>query len=63
MTAKTKACKKCKTLFEGDKCPNCGSSEGVEGWKGKAVIVNPEQSEIAKRLGITKAGTYAIKTK
>lgn len=63
MVSKTKACRKCKALYEGDKCPNCESSEGIEGWKGKAVIINPEQSEIAKKINITKPGTYAIKTR
>ena len=63
MAPKIKACRKCKTLYEGDKCPSCESSESVEGWKGKAIILNPEQSEIAQKLAILKKGTYAIKTK
>ena len=63
MVSKIKACKKCKTLYEGDKCPSCECTEFVEGWRGKAVILNPEQSEIAKKVNIIKAGTYAIKTK
>ncbi len=61
--AKEKACKNCKRVYEGDKCPNCGSKEFVESWKGKIVILNPEQSEIAQKLKISEKGTYAIKTK
>lgn len=62
---KQKACKKCRTIYEGDKCPKCGSpsSEATESWKGKVTILNPEQSEIAKKLKVTEKGTYAIKTK
>ena len=31
--------------------------------KGRVVILKPEESEIAKKVNITKPGTYAIKTK
>ena len=59
--AKQKACKECKTIYEGEACPNCQSKNSVDSWKGKVIISNPEQSEVAKRLKITKKGTYAIK--
>ena len=58
-----KACKNCKMVYEGDKCPKCGSSDFTESWKGRVIITNPEQSEIAKKLKIKEKGTYAIKTK
>ena len=59
-----KACKTCKMIYEGEeKCPNCGSTEFVDNWKGKVLIFNPEESEIAKNLKVTKKGTYAIKIK
>ena len=62
---KPKACKNCKIIYEGDKCPKCGaeSSEATESWKGKVAILNPKQSEIAKKLKVNERGTYAIKTK
>ncbi len=55
-----RACKKCNRIYEGDKCPNCGSQERADKWKGKVVIFDVE-SEIAKNIGVTKPGTYAIK--
>ena len=58
-----RACKQCNTIFEGDKCPNCGSTEHTEGWKGISIIINPEESEIAKKLKINKKGVYAIRTR
>jgi DNA-directed RNA polymerase subunit E" len=63
MVTKQKACKICKTLYEGDKCPSCGSSEYVENWKGRLIVLKPEESDIAKKVNITKPGSYAIKTK
>lgn len=57
-----KACKKCKTVVnEGAKCPACGSEELVDSYKGKLIVLRPEESEIAKNVKITKKGTYAIK--
>lgn len=56
-----KACKKCKTLVDGSKCPKCGSQEIAENSKGKIIIINAEQSEIAKNVKIKDKGHYAIK--
>ncbi len=58
-----KACKICKTIYEGDKCPKCESKESTESWKGRVIILNSEESEVAKKMKIKEKGTYAIKTK
>jgi len=60
---KQKACKICKTIYEESKCPNCGSKESIEGFKGRAIILNPEKSIIAQKLKINKKGNYAIKAR
>lgn len=62
--AKDKACKNCRIIFgSGDKCPKCGDKDSSESWKGRVIILNPEESEIAKKMKIAEKGTYAIKTK
>lgn len=58
---KNKACKKCKTIYSGVKCPKCGSEEASDSFKGKVTVLKPEESEIAKRLKIAEKGEYAIK--
>lgn len=58
-----KACKECKFIYAGDKCPNCGSKESTDGWKGRVIILNSEESEIAKKLKVKDKGIFAIKTK
>lgn len=58
---KKKACKKCKKFFEGEECPVCGNDQYVTNWKGRIEIINLEKSEIGKKIGIEKAGEYAIK--
>ena len=56
------ACKNCFTVTEADKCPNC-NGELSKDWQGYVVVIEPEKSEIAKRLNIRKAGTYALKVR
>ncbi|MBS3172719.1 DNA-directed RNA polymerase subunit E'' [Candidatus Woesearchaeota archaeon] len=56
-----KACKKCKILVDGNVCPICKGNQFVDNWKGKIYIINAEHSEIAKKIGITIKGEYAIK--
>lgn len=58
-----KACIRCKFLAlpEEEKCPNCGSTTFTDEWSGVAIILDPERSEVARILGITKPGRYAIK--
>ena len=59
--ATQKVCKHCKALYEGQQCPQCGSDDTVENFKGKVIILKPEESEIAKNTKIAKKGAYAIK--
>jgi len=55
------ACKKCKFITtEPTVCKVCGSKEFTKEWFGYLIVVDPEKSEIAKKLGIKYAGKYAI---
>jgi len=59
--AKEKACKNCKRIYEGDVCPVCDRKDTSDNLKGKVEIVNPEKSEVAEKLKVTKKGLYAIR--
>jgi len=60
--AKQKACKRCKTIYEGKKtCPKCGSKDFTEAFKGRIVVLNPENSEIAEKINMKDKGEFAIK--
>ncbi|MBT3405024.1 DNA-directed RNA polymerase subunit E'' [archaeon] len=62
--AKQKACKICRTVYEGkEKCPSCGSKEHTETIKGRIIVINPEKSEIANKIGLKTKGEFAIKTR
>lgn len=60
---KQKACKVCKTIFEGSACPKCDSKEATETSKGRIVVLNPEKSEIAEKIGLKQKGNFAIKSR
>ena len=59
--ATEKACKNCRTIFEGHQCPKCNSTETSDNFKGKVHILKAEESEIAKNLNVKDKGSYAIK--
>jgi DNA-directed RNA polymerase subunit E" len=54
------ACKNCHLLTEKDRCPLC-SEATVNRWRGYVIVLNPEKSQIAKKMNITKPGKYALK--
>ncbi len=57
-----KACKVCKYISSGEvKCPLCGSDKLTDKFSGLVIIVNPEISDIAKKLNIKAPGKYAAK--
>ncbi len=58
-----KVCKKCKLFVTGGVCSSCQGTSFTENWKGKLVILDPEKSEIAQKIGIKVKGEYAIKVK
>ncbi|MBU2612218.1 MAG: DNA-binding protein [Nanoarchaeota archaeon] len=62
---KDKACRICRAIYElsSDKCPNCGSKESTDSYKGKIHVLNHEKSEIADKLNLKSNGKFAIKTR
>lgn len=60
---KKKVCKKCKLFVEGDICPICKGNQFTTTWQGRINILDVSKSIIAKKLGITAKGEYAIKVR
>jgi DNA-directed RNA polymerase subunit E" len=58
-----KACKNCRYISNGPICPNCKSTNLSEDWSGLVVIVDPNASEVAKRMSISAAGRYALRVR
>ena len=58
-----KVCRECHRVVEGESCVICGTTNLSEDWAGYVVIIDPEHSEIAKKMNITMAGRYALKVR
>lgn len=58
-----KVCRDCHRVVEGEACVVCGTSNLSEDWTGYVVIIDPEHSEIAKKMQITLPGRYALKAR
>ena len=57
-----KACKTCHAITDQTKCPRCGGEVSRE-WHGYLVVIDPEKSEIARKMGIHASGRYALRVK
>lgn len=58
-----KVCKSCKIFVKGNICPLCKGTNLSDNWKGRVFILDAEKSEIAKKIGVTVKGEYAIKVR
>jgi DNA-directed RNA polymerase subunit E" len=58
---KKKACKRCRIVVQGDKCPVCNGSNFTTNIKGRIHIIDPAKSKIAQILEVNVKGEYAIR--
>jgi DNA-directed RNA polymerase subunit E" len=57
-----KACTNCRLIVnEGQECPACHSDKLTEKFMGQLIVMDPEKSEIGKKLDVKIPGRYAIK--
>jgi DNA-directed RNA polymerase subunit E" len=59
MARRNRVCRNCKRFTTESVCPSCKSNNLSSTWKGQVIIVDPS-SEVAKILGITEPGKYAL---
>ena len=60
MTKRQYVCRNCRRFTTEKECPICKSTDLSASWKGLVVINDPNESEIAKSLGIEAPGRYAL---
>ena len=58
-----KVCRKCRLFVTGAECPICKEKDFSATWAGMVEILDPEASEVAKKMGITVPGKYALKVR
>ncbi|WP_292465442.1 transcription elongation factor subunit Spt4 [Methanolobus sp.] len=56
-------CRECHRILTSQTCPICGSSNLSSDWSGMVVIIDPERSEIAKKIDVKVADKYALKVR
>ncbi|HEV2165375.1 MAG TPA: transcription elongation factor subunit Spt4 [Thermoplasmata archaeon] len=57
-----KACRNCNSITDQNKCPRCGGEVSRE-TQGYLVVIDPDKSEIARKMGIHASGRYALRVK
>jgi DNA-directed RNA polymerase subunit E" len=60
---KVNVCRECHRVVEGESCAICGTTNLSSDWAGYLVIIDPEHSEIAKKMNIKLPGRYALKVR
>ena len=58
-----RVCRECHRVVEGETCTVCGSGNISTDWAGYLVIIDPQRSEVAKKMNITLPGRYALKVR
>jgi DNA-directed RNA polymerase subunit E" len=67
-----RACRKCRMIVDDNSnadakkesvkvCPNCGSGVFTTFYKGTALIIDPEKSEVAKTMDVRIPGKFALR--
>ena len=58
-----KVCKKCLIFVQGGECPICKGNNFSTNWQGRLAVFDVDKSVIAKNVGITVKGEYAVKAR
>lgn len=61
--SKRKICKQCKVFYDADVCPLCKKESTANSFQGRINVIDSDKSWIAKHIGITASGEYAIKVR
>ncbi|MDH7594228.1 MAG: transcription elongation factor subunit Spt4 [Methanomicrobiales archaeon] len=56
-------CRDCHRVVEGNACSVCGSTNLTTDWTGYLVIIDPDHSDIAKKMNIKLPGRFALKVR
>lgn len=56
------ACKECRRVSNQERCYYC-NKDCSNDWGGLLIIIDPENSVIAKKSGYTAVGKYALKVR
>lgn len=58
---KKKVCRQCRVFVDEGNCPVCKGNDFAVSWQGRVSILDTKESAVAKKMGISSDGEYAIK--
>jgi len=58
-----KACATCHSLTKENTCPKCKTATLSDDFGGLVIVFDPQNSAIAKAMGIKEKGRYALKVR
>ena len=58
-----RACRNCHLITEGNVCPRCKSTDLSDDFSGIVIILDPENSQIAKMMNVDRRGRYALRVR
>lgn len=58
-----KACRECHMIITGALCPVCKTATLSDDFSGLVIIIDSEESEIAKVMKIKEKGRYALRVR
>lgn len=63
MSKKESACRTCHSITTEDQCPACNSEDLSNDFLGYVIVMDPESSIIAHKMGIESPGKFALKVR
>ena len=60
---KVQVCRECHRVVDGESCVICGTTNLSTDWAGYLVIIDPANSDVAKKMNIKLPGRYALKVR
>ncbi|UCB61160.1 MAG: DNA-directed RNA polymerase, subunit E'' [Candidatus Bathyarchaeota archaeon] len=58
-----KACQECHRITTASLCPKCKTATLSDDFSGLVIIIDPDESEIAKVMAIKEKGRYALRVR
>jgi DNA-directed RNA polymerase subunit E" len=56
-----RSCRTCKIIIDENVCPVCKGTDLSDDYSGLLIVIDPETSQLAKKMEIVKEGRYALK--
>ena len=57
-----RACTACQLISDKDICPACGNATS-DNWSGLLIVIDPEESELAREMNIEIPGEYCLRVR